>query len=155
MHRIIQSIFPTHPLALNFRSLDMKFVDTRKKAELDVYIPSLALAFEHQGEQHYGLHLWGQTQRVVKNDEEKRDICKRLGITLIEVPFWWNKSKEQMEAAIWRVRPDAVPEPSTFKSWISVTEKNLMPRSTLRIRIVDADLNTISNIIIYIINNDK
>lgn len=29
-------------------------------------------------------------------DEEKRKACARIGITLIEVPYFWDKSKESL-----------------------------------------------------------
>ena len=31
------------------------------------------------------------------------------GITLIEVPYWWDFSKERLTASIKQVRPDLIP----------------------------------------------
>ena len=53
------------------------FHSTGRHVELDVYIESLKLAFEYQGEQHYrpiygmGTNYEGQQRR----DEEKREAC--------------------------------------------------------------------------------
>ena len=59
--------------------------------ELDGYSEVLKLAFEHQGTQHYKLikHLNPSTEklkRIQENDRQKRLLCKRNGVTLIEVP---------------------------------------------------------------------
>jgi hypothetical protein len=46
-------------------------------------------------------------------DEEKRATCERQGITLIEIPHWWDRSREGLLAAIKKARPDAVVDPSS------------------------------------------
>src|SRR5687768_8458217 len=50
----IQQLFPNIEIQRNVRNID-KFIfsNSQKQAELDIYIPSLKLAFEYQGEQHY------------------------------------------------------------------------------------------------------
>jgi hypothetical protein len=47
--------------------------------ELDGYCEELALAFEYQGPHH------GSDPAVQRNDRLKRQVCMRLGITLVEV----------------------------------------------------------------------
>ena len=55
---------------------------------LDIVIPSLDVAIEYQGEQHYlGLVHWGGEAGLAARrelDERKRDACWRAGIRLIE-----------------------------------------------------------------------
>lgn len=80
--------------------------------ELDVYLPKHNLAFEYQGEHHfldiYALgHRWRQKQR----DMEKKKLCQEKGITLIEIPYWWDFSKSSLMATIHHHRSDLVPKP--------------------------------------------
>lgn len=54
--------------------------------EVDIWVPSLALAFEIQGPSHY-LPIFGEERLAneQKNDEEKRQSAKTLNIELIEI----------------------------------------------------------------------
>jgi hypothetical protein len=82
---------------------------------LDVYIPSLSLAFEYQGIQHYeDLYYFGAPLRVYnERDEIKRKLCAAANITLIEIPYWWDNTKTSLQATIHHTRPDLVdPSPS-------------------------------------------
>ncbi len=57
-----------------------------KPFELDIYIPSLNIAFEIQGIFHYE-PIFGQEklEQIQKNDLEKIQRCKELGIKLIHI----------------------------------------------------------------------
>jgi hypothetical protein len=76
--------------------------------EYDVYIPSKKLAFEYQGEQHFT--VTGATPRghqVGKGvDMSKSASSLKLGTTLIEVPYWWDKKMASLIATIRAVRPE-------------------------------------------------
>lgn len=70
------------------------FNNTSKKAlELDCYNEGLRLAVEYSGVQHYKytpyFHRNGPQdfENQVRRDKLKSSICKRLGITLIIVPY--------------------------------------------------------------------
>lgn len=59
--------------------------------ELDGYNAKLSIAFEHQGVQHYRnvkyFHKTKQAFRALrKRDSEKRNLCKSIGVLLIEIP---------------------------------------------------------------------
>ena len=66
---------------------------TGENLEFDMYDKELGLAVEYNGQQHYRFNsfmhqgsrdkFYGQQYR----DKMKRDICKKLNITLIEVPY--------------------------------------------------------------------
>jgi hypothetical protein len=111
MTSILRTIFPNQLILERYHHPDIIF-QSKQRGELDAYIGSLGLAFEYQGEIHFqGTALWGDGKDVKYHDQQKREACKRLGITLIEVPYWWDKSKKQLELAIWNIRPDLVKEP--------------------------------------------
>jgi hypothetical protein len=63
-----------------------------KTMELDGYAVCLGLAFEYQGEQHYRYSGFfhatpKQFRQRQKYDRLKRRICRRRGITLVEIPY--------------------------------------------------------------------
>lgn len=61
--------------------------------ELDGYCTALALAFEYNGEHHYnGDHPFHKGSKVkfltqVQNDRFKYAVCRRVGITLLVIPY--------------------------------------------------------------------
>ena len=59
--------------------------------ELDIYIPSLKLAFEYQGQQHFQpLQVWGgqkALQDLRVRDARKVEICNKLGVKLITIDY--------------------------------------------------------------------
>ena len=73
-------------------------------------LPKERLAFEYQGEHHYydiyalG-NLWIQKG---KRQRKKNNHVKKNGITLIEVPYWWDFKKASLMATIHQYRPDLI-----------------------------------------------
>ena len=61
--------------------------DVGQPLQLDIYVPSHKIAFEFQGVQHYNTSLFaGKVQRGgVPKERSKKDVCKSIGITLVEV----------------------------------------------------------------------
>jgi hypothetical protein len=75
--------------------------------QLDIFVPSLKLAIEYQGEQHYQSdHIYNESAVVQSRDKFKREACNALGITLVEIPYWWDQSKPSLAATIHKHRPD-------------------------------------------------
>ncbi len=66
--------------------------DRGNQMELDGYNKKLALAFEYQGHLHYYfIGFFHESKKKfnqrVSDDKKKRELCKNMGITLIEVPY--------------------------------------------------------------------
>jgi hypothetical protein len=59
--------------------------------ELDLFVPSLNLAFEYQGQQHFHpVSLWGGAkglQDLQERDKRKAKLCARKGIDLVAIDY--------------------------------------------------------------------
>lgn len=58
---------------------------------LDIYLPELALAIEHQGEQHYQpIEAFGGAESFAatrERDDRKRALCRENGVTVVDVRY--------------------------------------------------------------------
>eukprot|EP01114_Cavostelium_apophysatum_P024274 TRINITY_DN9449_c0_g1_i1.p1 TRINITY_DN9449_c0_g1~~TRINITY_DN9449_c0_g1_i1.p1 ORF type:complete len:327 (-),score=52.59 TRINITY_DN9449_c0_g1_i1:1077-2057(-) len=104
LYSIMQELFPNEVIQSEVQLSRSK---KRRPFEFDVFIPSKNLALEYQGEHHFGdSHPFGDAEEQQKRDAEKRAMCERNGITLIEVPYWWDGTKEEIQATIHLHRSD-------------------------------------------------
>lgn len=86
--------------------------DTGELMELDIYIPSLHLAFEYQviinfssmisnsykKDIHHFRSSWYAHMPLAeykKRDAIKADLAAKKGITLIPIPCWWDGKRER------------------------------------------------------------
>jgi hypothetical protein len=73
----------------------------------EIFIPSLSLAFEYQGEGHYhSLSVYGSHSNRLKVDLKKQLAASASGITLIQIPFWWDQTPESLCETLRMARPD-------------------------------------------------
>ena len=66
--------------------------DTKKCLELDGYNKELKIAFEYNGDYHYIYpHYFTKDElafhRRIQLDKYKKEVCKKMGIHLISIPF--------------------------------------------------------------------
>ncbi len=86
---------------------DLTFVRSDHRMQLDIFLPELALALEYQGQQHYNdVFFFGPKRSYAHRDTEKKMACERTGITLIDVPYWWDQNRSSLAATIATARPD-------------------------------------------------
>ena len=90
-----------HPLLRHESGLPM---------ELDIFLPKEQLAFEYQGRHHFRdvYHLGTPWHQQKKRDKEKRIACRANEITLIEIPYWWNKETSSLASTIHKQREDLI-----------------------------------------------
>jgi len=75
--------------------------------ELDIFIPSINLAIEFHGKQHFEKKYIFDTPEVQRQrDEQKRLACQDNGITLVVISPSWNNSTESLVHSIRQKRPD-------------------------------------------------
>jgi hypothetical protein len=74
---------------------------------IKIYLPTLSIALEYQGETHfYSSHVFGRASDRQKADELKRQFAAKVGITLIPIPFWWDKLPASLASTLQLYRPD-------------------------------------------------
>jgi hypothetical protein len=87
MQKIFNVPFPNSRPDFLFNSV------TGHNLELDMFNPHLKIACEYNGKQHYHFNKWMHNNSKTNfynmqyRDNMKRDVCKKLGIFLLEVPY--------------------------------------------------------------------
>jgi len=90
--------------------------------EFDIFIPSLSLAFEYNGRQHYEFNnLFGSSYLQQKRDRFKLASVKLTGITLITIPYWWDEKEASLLSTIQAHRPDIQLQDQVTSSPIALT----------------------------------
>lgn len=59
---------------------------------------------QYLGAFSYYLNAFSFTSK--ERDRLKRLLCAKAGITLVEIPYWWNMSEASIRATLARIRPD-------------------------------------------------
>lgn len=114
--QIMKELFPAHSILLHYRHPKFMFA-SKFIMEFDIFIPSLSLAVEYQGEQHFtGRFRSGTLAAQQTRDKEKKEVihdvhkpvqvCALHSITLIDVPYWWEGDKPSLAATIHQYRPE-------------------------------------------------
>ena len=83
--RLVTKLFPNNKLR---REASPEWLGQQR---LDIYLPELSLAIEHQGEQHFhSVEGFGGEEAFLRNqerDERKRLLCKENGVTVVDVRY--------------------------------------------------------------------
>jgi hypothetical protein len=100
-------IFTLQEIQENYHHPELQHNESGRPMELDIFLPKERLAFEYQGEQHYhDIYLLGSAWNQKERDEEKRILCREKKITLIEIPYWWDKQSPSLASTIRKERSD-------------------------------------------------
>mmetsp|Transcript_9533 Transcript_9533/g.13130 ORF Transcript_9533/g.13130 Transcript_9533/m.13130 type:complete len:363 (+) Transcript_9533:2-1090(+) len=94
----LSKIFPNEEILEDFLHPEMS---SKRPLQLDAFLPSRSLAFEYQGQQHFqDIHVFQSKRAYRERDQEKRIQCAKHNITLIEVPYWWDRTQKGLERII-------------------------------------------------------
>jgi len=109
LYKMARKLFSNLLVEMNYKHPELRFSKSNSRMEFDVFIPSLNVALEYQGQQHYNFHfMYGSEKCTQQRDTEKKDACQKIGITLIEIPYWWDRQLPSLMAAINKARPDLI-----------------------------------------------
>ena len=97
----VSKLFPTFYLIEEYNN-PLLYYNTSKWLNLDLFIPSLNLAFEYQGEQHYHDKPDGFSNLELYNERDtlKYNYCSSHSISLHLIPYWWDKSLPSLFTSI-------------------------------------------------------
>ena len=77
----------------NFQYENREVLSASNLLEYDIFIPSLNLAIEYQGEQHYDdIPPFCSSALYQARDKVKQEFSDLYSIQLITIPYWWDKS---------------------------------------------------------------
>ena len=78
----------------------------------------------------------------ISQDNFKENSCKSLGISLVKIPYWWDRKVSSLAATLCAVRPDLFDIPVVGDvipiSEPSITSKAVVEHKTARKRIMTA-----------------
>lgn len=124
----VRELFPNSEVREDYLDEDMRF-KSGVKMELDVFLSKENLALEYQGEQHYyDIYALGPQWQYKERDIAKRKACLEKGITMIEIPYWWDGKKESLQATINSKRPELIAAPPTGEKPIPSTPPENPPK---------------------------
>jgi len=105
--RTIQNLFPLAEERVNYRHHLLSYLQSGNPMELDIFLPQLSLGIEYQGVHHFHWNSrYGDSSAQKCKDEERRWRAVQHGLTLLEVPYWWDHSQETIVSMIRDHRPD-------------------------------------------------
>jgi len=108
LYNFVHRIFPDGiDIEMNCRHPRLLYARSKLPMELDIFVAAYDLVIEYHGEQHFTWNFkFGSPEALRARDEEKRQICERMGLTLLEIPYWWNQRENTFWEETHSHRPD-------------------------------------------------
>ena len=97
----IQKLFPGEEIVEDYFHSDISR-ETGFAVQFDIFLLNKFIAFEYHGEQHYQdiPSAFGSLEMVQYRDYEKENLCKKYGITLIIIPYWWDNKLNSLRETV-------------------------------------------------------
>ena len=98
---LIQKLFPNEEIVEDYFHSEISRI-SGVTIQFDVFLVNKNIAFEYHGQQHYDdIPSAFATVEMYKNrDKEKALLCKKFGVTLIVIPYWWNNREDSLRNTI-------------------------------------------------------
>ena len=98
----LHQIYSSSLLIENYRHPHISQSFSKIPMEFDVFIPSLSLAFEYQGSQHYEDHPigFGHLEIYQTRDIFKERLASSQNIRIVQIPYWWDQSFSSLLSSI-------------------------------------------------------
>lgn len=111
----LEEMLPGIEVVEDYQHPELTWQRLGRNVELDIWIPLYRIGLEYQGEQHYNnldgaFGPGGASSLYSERDKMKQSLCAVYGITLIQIPYWWDGGKETLSAIIARTHPALLPE---------------------------------------------
>ena len=99
---LTQQLFSSLLLIENYRHPYLVCANNQLHLEYDIYIPSLNIAFEYQGQHHFDDIPSGfsHVELYRSRDREKEELSEKQQIKLITIPYWWDQSSTSLRSTI-------------------------------------------------------
>ena len=97
----VQKLFPNEEIVEDYFHSQISR-DNGFPVQFDVFLIRRNIAIEYQGKQHYEDIPQGFATLEMHQirDLEKKNLCKRYGIQLIIIPYWWDNKFESLKATL-------------------------------------------------------
>ena len=93
----IQKLFPDDEIVEDFFHNEISR-QSGFNVQFDIFIINRNIAFEYHGKQHYeDLSGFASLEMYKSRDEEKINLCKKFGIQLKVIPYWWDNTLESLK----------------------------------------------------------
>jgi len=123
---VIKQLFPKAQMIADYTNPSLVYSDTKRPFSLNCYLPEYKLAFEVIEDPNTSCqYSFGAEIPIYTFNKAKRTICERNGITVLQVPSWWDSKASPLSHlinAIKRTRPDIVLENQKPQDQVPVTQ---------------------------------
>lgn len=95
-----------HKLFPNTLILSDHILSQTPLVTLSYFLPDLKLAFDYQPDKYYGLDKdSGTTLVTLRPDLAKQTLAEKEGISLVFIPFWWDRELGSLASTIMATNP--------------------------------------------------
>ena len=97
----IQKLFPNEEIVEDYFHSDISR-ESGRSVQFDIFFIKKNIAIEYHGKQHYEdiPTGFGSLEMNQNRDLEKEKLCKKYGIQIIVIPYWWDNKLESLRETL-------------------------------------------------------